>query len=367
MHPLWQIKQIVTIDGMWHIEMHGVGEPIIPTHLVGVIIWIAINVWGLADLLHYMDDTFGYEYDHVLVFYEPYGIYLPLKQAALLPLWDDVGLPHEQEKQVFSPTIEIIGFWVDPRDMSITMSASLKYDLIMVVRGFIDMTNSRTHPLVKWQQILGWMNWGLNAFPLLCPTLQSSYENISGKSQSHTPIFLNKRIICDLTWLSDLMQDLDGICMLNSVVWDQAHADLVIFCDACPQGLGFYCPLLNIGFCSQISDTSHLGTVFFLEALCIASALAWVTSVLSIGPHCLLIYMDLMDTVKLFHMMWGKSKEYNAIVFFAVEILLKSKKSLQVFHFLGVHNTVADVLSRMMVHIALTLHPHLDVRSFQPP
>src|SRR5882724_2715975 len=136
------------------------------------------------------------------------------------------------------------------------------------------------------------MNWGLNAFPLLCPTLQSSYENISGKSQSHTPIFLNKCIIHDLTWLSDLMQDLDGICMLNSVVWDQAHADLIIFCNACPQGLGFYCPSLNISFCSQISNTSHLGTVFFLEALCIASALAWVTSVLAIGPCCLLIYMD---------------------------------------------------------------------------
>src|SRR5882724_7149187 len=86
-----------------------------------------------------------------------------------------------------------------------------------------------------------------------------------------------------------------------------------LFCDVCPQGLRFYCPLLNIGFCCQISDTSHLGTILFLEALCITSALAWATSVLSIRPHHLLIYTDSMDTVELFNAMWGKSEEYNTI------------------------------------------------------
>jgi len=62
---------------------------------MGLVIWIAINMQGLADLLHYMDDTFGYKYEHVLVYYKPYNDYLPSKQAALLTLWDDIGLPHE--------------------------------------------------------------------------------------------------------------------------------------------------------------------------------------------------------------------------------------------------------------------------------
>jgi len=83
----------------------------------------------------------------VLVLYEPYSIYLPSKQAALLTLWDDVGLLHKQEKQVFGPAIKIIGFWVDPRDMSISMSASSKSDLITAVRGFID---TMTHTHVPW-------------------------------------------------------------------------------------------------------------------------------------------------------------------------------------------------------------------------
>jgi len=155
-----------------------------------------------------MDDTFRYEYDHTLIFYEPYNDYLPLKQAALLTLWDDVGLPHERQKQIFSPVIEIIGFWIDLRDMNITMSTNLKSDLVMAIRKFIDTTTSHTCALVEWQWILSWINWGLKAFPLLCPALQSSYAKITGKSQAHALIYSNRIVIQDLMWLANLMHDL---------------------------------------------------------------------------------------------------------------------------------------------------------------
>jgi len=56
---------------------------------------------------------------------------------------------------------------VDLRDMTITMPTNSKSDLITAMRRFIDTTSSCMHPLVEWQWILGWINWGLNAFPLL--------------------------------------------------------------------------------------------------------------------------------------------------------------------------------------------------------
>ena len=121
---------------------------------MGLIIWISINVWGLEDLLHYMDNTFGYEYDHRLIFYKPYNEYFPSKQAMLLTLWDKVGLPHERHKQIFRPMIEIISFWVDPRDMTIMMPTNSKSDLVTAVKRFIDTSCSHMHPLVKWQWIL---------------------------------------------------------------------------------------------------------------------------------------------------------------------------------------------------------------------
>ena len=118
---------------------------------MGLIIWIAINVCGLLDLLNYMDNVFSYEYDHKLILYKPYNKYFPSKQAVLLTLWDEVGLPHERHKQIFGPTIEIISVWVDPRDIIITMPTDSKAELIAAMREFIDMTCSHMHPLVEWQ------------------------------------------------------------------------------------------------------------------------------------------------------------------------------------------------------------------------
>ena len=138
---------------------------------MGLVIWIAIHMWKLLDLLHYIDDAFRYEYDPMLVYYAPYNNYLLVKQAGLLSLWDKIGLPHERHKQVFGPAIEIIGFWVDTRDLSISMSTAWKAELIASIQDFIDTSTSRTCPLMEWQHILGWINWGLNVFPLLFPSL----------------------------------------------------------------------------------------------------------------------------------------------------------------------------------------------------
>jgi len=119
-----------------------------------------------------MDNAFGYEFDPMLVFYAPYNDYLPAKQAGLLMLWDEVGLPHKKHKQIFGPAIEIIGFWVDPRDISIKMSTLLKSELISAIQCFIDMTTLHTHPLVEWQHILGWINWD-------CRQISCSCTNVS--------------------------------------------------------------------------------------------------------------------------------------------------------------------------------------------
>ena len=176
---------------------------------MGLVIWIAIHVRNLLDL-HYMDNIFGYEYDPMLVYYTPYNDYLPEKQARLLSLWDEIGLPHERHKQVFGPAIKIIGFWVDPRDLSISMSTTSKAKLIASIQDFINTSTSHTCPLMEWQCILSWINWGFNVFPLLRPGLQSLYEKISGKSHAHAPVYLNRRVIRDLTWVSLLCRTSTG-------------------------------------------------------------------------------------------------------------------------------------------------------------
>ncbi|KAF8811016.1 hypothetical protein BYT27DRAFT_7020522, partial [Phlegmacium glaucopus] len=54
--------------------------------------------------------------------YAPYGKFLLLKQSRLLTLFDDIGIPHEEQKQVSGSPLMIIRFNVDPNAMTITMA-----------------------------------------------------------------------------------------------------------------------------------------------------------------------------------------------------------------------------------------------------
>src|SRR5882724_4074751 len=199
MHPLWQLKQIVMIDGEHHVDRCMVfrsrSSPRIWCTFMGLVSWIGIYIYMIEVLLHYMDNVFTYVTNPVLQYYPPYNTYYPSKQCCLLTLWDNIGLPHEQCKQIFDQCINIISFFVNPVDMSFSMPPNLKDAPIIAIRIFIDTTESCRRPLVEWQCLLGWINWGLNTFPLLKPGLQSSYVKISGKSNAHASIYLNKQVI----------------------------------------------------------------------------------------------------------------------------------------------------------------------------
>lgn len=56
----------------------------------------------------------GYDANMQLVFYAPYRRSMPSKQVRLLQLWDTLGIPHSDNKQLFGLALEIIGFFVDP-------------------------------------------------------------------------------------------------------------------------------------------------------------------------------------------------------------------------------------------------------------
>ena len=89
-----------------------------------------------------MDNTWSYETELALVFYSPYDAYYPCKQVKLLELYDYLGLPHAKKKQLFGPALKIIGLYVDPSLMMITMLALARDSLISAVHAFVDTTVS---------------------------------------------------------------------------------------------------------------------------------------------------------------------------------------------------------------------------------
>ena len=268
-------------------------------------------------LLHYVDDVFSFDPDETLSFYAPYDLYYPLKQTWLLELFDEIGIPHEKHKQVFGQTLIIIRLEVSLETMSISMSQEKREDLIKAIKKFINGPG-HWHPLRDWQQILRYCNWGLNAYPLLRPGLQSLYAKLRGKKILLAPIQLNKQVVWDLSWFAHQILVLSGVQFIGAWGWHEAEANLTLLSQS---GLAFWIPDLNITFLSSIKELDLCyGDIFFNEALAVVSAIKWAAN-LPDHPQWILIQLDSMNTVDMFNTL-ALDQPLIPLMIWAVEVMM---------------------------------------------
>jgi hypothetical protein len=366
MHPLWQIRQVMTVDGFRHVNRcnhfgnRAAGR--VWGSFFALVLWIAICLIKIEDLLAYVDDTFSWDFEDNLEWYDPYHKCLPSKQVRLLLLWDDLGIPHEEAKQVFGSPLTVIGFDVDPNLMTVSMPLQARSDLVSTIRAFAKPGQRRS--LHDFQSLAGWINWALNVYPLLRPALSTLYRKISGKSNAHQLIWVSTLLCHELLWFVDHVVISDGVHFLHSVEWNPESADLVFFTDACPLGLAFWSPSLSQGF--QCSNVNNDLNIFFLEAYAVTSAIFHVVHNVFPLPHRLVIYTDSSNTVDLFNTLHA-SPGYNPILITAVDLLLSSHISLRVLHIPGHENVVADALVRFQNGRAISAAPTLSITNFLPP
>ena len=370
LHPLWQIKQIVTIDGIRHVDRNtsfgGRGSCRDWTAFMGLVLWIAIFIKLLTDLFGYIDDGFSFDEEGRVLWYEPYGCYYPAKQTQLLHLWDEIGLPHEKSKQEYGPVLRIIGFLVDPNRMRITMDEEDRSRLIEHVIDFTATAPGGTRrTLREFQQLAGWVNWSFNVFPLLKPALSNIYAKMSGKSDSHAKVYVSKAVVRDLSWFVSHVRLSDGVYLFQDVDWDVEQADVIAYSDACLSGLGFYFRDTLEGFQCMVPHESPRDTIFYFEALAVVSVIEATTRLASVPAH-LLIFSDNSNTVDIFYSL-RSLPPYNDLLKFAVSLLIKYNISLRVVHIPGVDNVIADALSRFENTKAVAMCPSLKISLFQPP
>ncbi|KIK75204.1 hypothetical protein PAXRUDRAFT_63982, partial [Paxillus rubicundulus Ve08.2h10] len=165
----------------------------------------------------YVDDSFSFEQRKRLEYYQHYKKFLPRNLARLLRLWDHLGIPHEEWKQVFGSPLPVIGFEVDPNLMKVQMSDTSRVKLIEDVQEFAQ--HGTCQALRDFQKIAGYLNWALNIYPLLCPGLTAIYAKTAGNVQQCAPIWLNKDVERELVWLANHLRKSDGIYFLKSVSW----------------------------------------------------------------------------------------------------------------------------------------------------
>ena len=332
---------------------------------MSLVSWIAKKKRNIELLGTYSDDSFGPDLACNLVFYPPYRKFMPSNQVKLLQLWDEINLPHKKSKQVFGSTLTVIGIQVDANSLSLTMPPNTLAELIAAIREFI--TAKRKFTLREWQRLAGWINWSFNVFPFLRPSLNNFYAKISGKSAANKYIRINNTVRADLEWAASHLERDTGVRILHQIQWDPSSADITLYCDACLQGMGFWWPDKCVGYYSPVPEATTEEHIFYYEALCILSAIHYVTDSLCVPPTSkILIYTDNNNTVAIFNTL-RCLPHYNPILIDTADICITTNIHLRILHIPGELNIVADAISRNNFPLAQQYAPNIVISPFLPP
>jgi hypothetical protein len=369
MHPFWQILQVVSAFDERRVDrcnnFGGRASQKIWASFCSLVLWIAVFKRNLTSLKCYVDDNYSFAKEGDLSYYAPYKKFMPSDQVKLLLLWDEINLPHDEEKQVSGPIITCIGFDIDPNAMTVVMSPDRRQALVDTCVQFIRVGARRS--LRDFQSLQGHINWSLNVYPKLRPALCASYAKTAGKSEPNGLIRVNNDMRRELSWFVAHVRNSDGVHLLKSVEWsptDSNQTTLVAYVDASGVGIGIWFPGEYVGYQCRLPDNAPRDVIFFFEALAVCSAVHLSRAFAKTSR--LVVYTDNTNAFDIFTSLRAQPC-YNRILISAMDVLIEDDRDLRVFHVPGKDNIVADPLSRFLNELALKLAPLLEIRTFIPP
>jgi hypothetical protein len=167
MHPFRQIKQINSINGKFYVDQcnsfGGCASGSIFIAFNSLVAWIAKNIKCVRYLGNYVDDSSGCGFANEMTYYAPYKSHFPHDQTNLLLLWDELGIPHKNRKQVFGSPLTVIGINVDANRMTLSLPDEAKTKLIKELKWWSE--KGRKEKIKHWYRMAGWVNWALNIYP----------------------------------------------------------------------------------------------------------------------------------------------------------------------------------------------------------
>jgi hypothetical protein len=207
MHPSWQIKQVVTIDGQRHVDRCNTfgnrGGGWNWDSFVSLVNWIGTEKKNIP-LLGYVDDNFGWEFEGNKKYYKPYKKHFPTKQTRLLELWDELGIPHDEDKQLFGPSLPILGYEVDANAMTVKVPDEKKARVIQSLRDYAH--DGKSYTLNELQSVAGSTSAALSLYPQLRPGLRVLFDEMAGKEKPSTKLIITKPVARNLSKLADYLE-----------------------------------------------------------------------------------------------------------------------------------------------------------------
>lgn len=367
-HPLYQLRQVVEVDGVWHIihclDFGNRASPHCWCSVSGLMCWIGIKKLNIPDLHDFMDDFFSWALASDLVFYK--GISRPHPQARLLMLWDAISCPWKDKKQEFGLLLKIIGFLVDINRGTITLTDEAISDIFTTLRTFLATPGHRLS-LHEWLHVGGHLNWVFNVLPLRKPALGEFYRKVAGKNLMNAGIALNADVVRNLEWLIEVIPKVIGVHFVDATHWDDNEADCVLWTNASLHlGLAFIYAGHGFTYSISSSNSKEKIDIFFLELVAILSAVHHV----ALFPHLpkkVLLWMDSLDSVAAYSSLCASESIHNSILLALAGILLETRIDLRICHIAGKQNIRADLLSRLMIDEFHCHFPSENICLFSPP
>ena len=207
-HPLWQIKQAVPIDGQYHIDRCNTfgnrGGGWNWDSFISSVNWIATEKKGISGLLGYVDDNFGWEFEGNEEYYKPYNKYFPTKQARLLRLWDKLGIPHDEEKQLSGPSLPILGYHVDANAMTVKVPDEKKAKVVELLRSHAHA--GKPYTLNELQSVAGSVSSALSLYPRLRPGLRVLFDEMAAQEGGTTKLRVTEPVARSLSGLANFLE-----------------------------------------------------------------------------------------------------------------------------------------------------------------
>ena len=370
-HPVWQLRQVVTVDNDFHIVRRLVfgsrASPRIWCSISALLCWIAIFKYKIHGLVVYMDDFFGWDFagpEHLLSFR---GQLRPFRQVRLLIFWTYVSCPFDDPKQLDGQILKIIGFWIDVINFTISMPPPVVDAAVQAITQFL-ASPGRKARLRDWQRLAGHLNWILNAIPWGRPALTELYRKIANKNNPNAWIFLNREVAADLSWFQGILPKAIGVRLIDQGRWGPEEANITVWTDAALRGgmsFVFHHSAFVYEFRKDVTRPDHPDILFF-EMFAIVSALAHLAK-LNPPPRRVLFFSDSLDGDAMFDSLRATDSQHNAPLLAIASVAIETGIDFRVLHIPGKDNVRADMLSRLMYDNYARQFPADTIHFFSPP
>jgi len=133
-------------------------------------------------------------------------------------------------------------------------------------------------------------------------------------------LWINNSIRKDFNWAIKILARSSGVRLLKSLSWDLTEATHTIFCDACPEGMGFWYPSKKTAFFSHTPQYENPDLIFYFEALCVLCALFDAHRQTERGGK-FIIYTDNLNTVDIYNTLRALPP-YNHLLCASMDIIM---------------------------------------------